>query len=149
MREIKFCGKRVDNGEWVYGALLETFDLVFILAPHNGEHGVDYLDNIEEFAFEVTPESVGRFCSDPEIACCKADKELHQLQVENAKLHADIEKINTERDAVIRSLGEAVLSRPKTCKRYSECYQKCYDSMKIMRCVTCNDWQWIGLEVQP
>ena len=30
MREIKFRGKRLDNGEWVYGALLHLVDGVYI-----------------------------------------------------------------------------------------------------------------------
>lgn len=50
MRTIKFRGKRVDNGEWVYGSFVQTETQSFIL------EGVDLLD-----MHEVHPETVGQF----------------------------------------------------------------------------------------
>ena len=49
-REIKFRGKRIDNGEWIYG--MPTYDFKYIF---NGEQP-DSVDN-----YEVTPETVGQF----------------------------------------------------------------------------------------
>jgi uncharacterized phage protein (TIGR01671 family) len=49
-REIKFRGKRIDNGEWIYG--MPTYDFRYIF---NGEQP-DSVDN-----YEVTPETVGQF----------------------------------------------------------------------------------------
>lgn len=31
-----------------------------------------------------------RFCNDPEIACCKAERELEQLRTENASLREQL-----------------------------------------------------------
>ena len=42
-----------------------------------------------------------RFCDNPEIACCKAERELEQLRAENASLRAQLaESQRRERAAV-------------------------------------------------
>lgn len=55
MREIKFRGKRVDNGEWVYGNLIGTDAIV-------GEI-VDFTDEYfnTEFWYRVDPKTVGQY----------------------------------------------------------------------------------------
>ena len=60
-REIKFRGKRVDNGEWVYGYyfdgyILQYIDLAQSWTPLTSDHKVTCR------AFEVIPESVGQYC---------------------------------------------------------------------------------------
>ena len=56
MREIKFRGKRVDNGEWVYGKSLiqgEIKGRPFIQIEHS---------DFDEFRqYEVHPETVGQY----------------------------------------------------------------------------------------
>lgn len=55
MKEILFRGKRIDNGEWVYGYLYIT---------HNNEYEIGvYNDklNIERDTYIVIPETVGQF----------------------------------------------------------------------------------------
>jgi len=64
MRDIKFRGKRVDNGEWVYGMLLTKKDEAFIVCEEEASYGLD--DGKELFAVEwsiaeVIPETVGQF----------------------------------------------------------------------------------------
>lgn len=48
-REIKFKGKRLDNGEWVYGDLLHLVDGVYI----SNDHGNNMV--------QVDPDTVGQY----------------------------------------------------------------------------------------
>lgn len=50
VREILFRGKRVDNGKWVYGNLLQY---------HNGQRGILELGGLK--IFSVIPSTVGQF----------------------------------------------------------------------------------------
>lgn len=52
MREIKFRGKRLDNGEWIEGDLLRMNDHWFIF-PDPEPEGID--------KYEVDPATVGEF----------------------------------------------------------------------------------------
>jgi uncharacterized phage protein (TIGR01671 family) len=53
MRTIKFRGKRVDNGEWVYGYYINQYGAHSIYLP-------DGADGIFD-AYHVVPETVGQF----------------------------------------------------------------------------------------
>lgn len=53
MREIKFRGKRIDNGEWVYGYLVKQFGAYKIYD--------DSKENFGDWIHEVDPETVGQF----------------------------------------------------------------------------------------
>jgi len=53
MREIKYRGKRIDNGQWIYGYLVKQF----------GEFKI-YDDSKEDFGqwlFDVDPETLGQY----------------------------------------------------------------------------------------
>lgn len=55
MRDIKFRGKRLDNGEWVYGYYFESFTgIPYIMVLH------DHILSITEF-YEVDPSTVGQY----------------------------------------------------------------------------------------
>jgi hypothetical protein len=56
MREIKFRGKRIDNGEWVYGYLIEYLKTTWIRVTDKNKDRY-YVE------FEVIPGSVGQFIS--------------------------------------------------------------------------------------
>lgn len=53
-REIKFRGKRIDNGEWVYGDLLQPTEICDIYEIANCE-------SIDGMRYEVIPETIGQF----------------------------------------------------------------------------------------
>ena len=59
MRKIKFRGKRVDNGEWVYGDLIQSFcdDKAYI----DINHCFDIKHILVNPPIEVVPETVGQF----------------------------------------------------------------------------------------
>lgn len=54
MREILFRGKRIDNGDWIYGDLIQNVDAVKIR-----EHEIE-LDRIAK-SYEVNPDTVGQY----------------------------------------------------------------------------------------
>ena len=55
-RTIKFRGKRLDDGEWVYGSLAETHGKLFIGIPTDPDNPVYKMD-----WYAVDPASVGQF----------------------------------------------------------------------------------------
>lgn len=55
MREIKFRGKRIDNGEWVYGYLIGTDAIVGNIVDWDSEYFCT------EFWCKVDPETVGQY----------------------------------------------------------------------------------------
>lgn len=66
MREILFRGKRVDNGEWIYGDLLQDRDL--------GQMMIEYFDYYTDengrqrdyCQYDVIPETVGQYTGIPD-----------------------------------------------------------------------------------
>ena len=55
MREIKFRGKRINNGEWVYGYLIGNDVIVGDIVEFSDE----YFNT--EFWYKVDPETVGQY----------------------------------------------------------------------------------------
>jgi len=62
MREIKFRGKRVDNGEWAYGSLVLIGDQVFIFpSPSNTRLRLKLNPGGRDVGKPVDPKTVGQY----------------------------------------------------------------------------------------
>ena len=87
-----------------------------------------------------------RFCNDPEIACCKAERELEQLRAENASLRAQLAESQRRERAAVEDL-----------KRFSACCQ-CNANIDGSCCdmfdgtaenkYFCSNWQWRGQQAR-
>lgn len=83
MKEILFKGKRVDNGEWVYGCYYESkISGCFILVPKikvRKKDGVVIGDSFD--VFEVIPETVGQYTG------IKDDKDVRIFEGDIINVH--------------------------------------------------------------
>lgn len=60
MREIKFRGKRLENGEWVYGDLVQI-EGSYIYDYDIGDNGVEQKPILSQIKWNVNPETVGQY----------------------------------------------------------------------------------------
>ena len=72
-----------------------------------------------------------RFCNDPEIACCKAERELEQLRAENALLLAQLAESQRREQAAVEAIRKSLRvekqQRPNL-NRCHECAKRIVDS---------------------
>ena len=61
MREIIFRGKRIDNGEWVYGGILQTDNWSEISVVTDYYGSMYEPPSCEVDSYEVIPETVGQY----------------------------------------------------------------------------------------
>ena len=76
MREIKFRGKRLDNGEWIEGDLLRMLDHWFIF-PNPAPEGID--------KYAVDPATIGQYTGLKD----KNGKEIYEGDVIRSPLSED------------------------------------------------------------
>ncbi len=95
MRDIRFRGKRKDNGEWVYGGLYQDqAGAAFIIDAHRSSHSwnKDGTALIMVEAIPVVPETVGQFTglcdrSPDKKECCKGDIVKVRFRKHNGKFY--------------------------------------------------------------
>lgn len=83
MREIKFRGKRLDNGEWITGDLIRISGHTFIL-PDPAPNGID--------RYMVEPATVGQYTGLKD----KKDKEIYEGDILRVTLDFSEELVNRE-----------------------------------------------------
>lgn len=94
-----------------------------------------------------------RFCNDPEIACCKAERELEQLRTENASLREQLAESQRREQAAVEDMT-AVLKRDSDyicayCKNRIECKnEQCEKYSSGVGDVDGNypDWKWTCMD---
>lgn len=87
MREYKFRGKRIDNGEWITGCLIQDNYGVFILKIGS------YLDNMKR----VYPETVEQIIEESEIL--KEEKRFQEIlkysvKIDELEKRKECERVN-------------------------------------------------------
>ena len=92
-----------------------------------------------------------RFCNDPEIVCCKAERELEQLRTENASLREPLTESQRREKAAIHDI--MCRDHCDVCKygKYDgSCDESDFDCETCKNtcpCATCrneSNWQWRG-----
>jgi len=88
-----------------------------------------------------------RFCNDPEIACCKAERELEQLRTENASLREQLAEAQRREKAAVEDMNEAQGCVCLICKWYQHLPVKScakFPREDFEGALMCGQFEWRG-----
>jgi len=104
MREYKFRGKRIDNGEWVYG---------FLIQYENGWFICNFIG--DAYQYEVDPSTVGQFTGFKD----KNGKEIYEddlVQVLDYASWEGLYKVVWDEESLMYVLVDAYGDKEKMCE---------------------------------